>query len=333
MYYRYKVNKKERKGLRRLLVVLMVCLVSYAVYTYRQYLFFWKYNSNKLQSAIEEIEKTNDQTQRKHMIEDLVRALKIYRTEHPVEPVSFLMSGRVHYLRAELYQKGSFTELFVRDMHQKTQPGPSKEFLSAIRYFKKGQALLRDEPLSADDALLLAKSCFYTGYSTQTDIYALLARDDLIPAIRDVQDLRFFAVISILNGREDEALELLNSKGKVDDSARGVMFLAAAECLAQKYTSAIMHYKKVLTASKDRFILNQVHVSLGKIYFNQSLYKESLLHFTNAINLDNEDYSSKIWIGKNYYAMGYKDKARAIWSDVLTIKSNNMEVKELLGIM
>jgi len=46
-----------------------------------------------------------------------------------------------------------------------------------------------------------------------------------------------------------------------------------------------------------------------------------------------KDTTPKIWIGKNYSALGEKDKAKAIWSEVLTTDGTNAEVKRLMGTM
>ena len=80
-------------------------------------------------------------------------------------------------------------------------------------------------------------------------------------------------------------------------------------------------------------IIKLVHINLGKIFYNRSLYKESLYHFNQALNIDERDILLKIWIGKNYSALGYKTRAKAIWSEVLVSDSSNQEVKKLLGLM
>jgi tetratricopeptide (TPR) repeat protein len=94
-----------------------------------------------------------------------------------------------------------------------------------------------------------------------------------------------------------------------------------------------MNFKKILGMTTDNGILKLAHANLGKIYFNQSLYKESLAHFAEALKIDDRDQILKIWIGKDYSALGDKTKARAIWTEVLTADRSNEEVKKLLGLM
>ena len=136
-----------------------------------------------------------------------------------------------------------------------------------------------------------------------------------------------------MNKREDYGLKFLSDYGMVKDNIQGLLLFATAERAAKKYTGAIMSYKNVLARTQEPAIQKLVRINLGKIYFNQSLFKESLDQFTLALQVDQKDTLPRIWIGKNYLAMGAKDKARAIWSEVLITDGANTEVKELLGAM
>jgi len=75
-----------------------------------------------------------------------------------------------------------------------------------------------------------------------------------------------------------------------------------------------------------------IHINLGIVYYNQSLFRESMSHFNSVVEIDPGDINARIWIGKNHYAMGEKDKAKAIWSDVLARDKSNREVQKLLGV-
>ena len=94
-----------------------------------------------------------------------------------------------------------------------------------------------------------------------------------------------------------------------------------------------MSFKNILENCSDKSVTKLANINLGKIYFNQSLYKESLMHFTYALTIDERDNTLKIWIGKNYSALGEKTKAKAIWAEVLASDQTNKEAKELLGLM
>ena len=57
------------------------------------------------------------------------------------------------------------------------------------------------------------------------------------------------------------------------------------------------------------------------------------MHFINALTIDGRDNTLKIWIGKNYSALGDKKRAKAIWTEVLVSDRTNKEAKKLLGLM
>jgi hypothetical protein len=85
-----------------------------------------------------------------------------------------------------------------------------------------------------------------------------------------------------------------------------------------------------LKTSDDPFVQKLCYSNLGKIYYSQNLYKESLDQFNAALNFG-DDINCRIWIGKNYSAMGMKDKAKAFMDEVLVLNPDNEEVKKLLG--
>ncbi len=109
--------------------------------------------------------------------------------------------------------------------------------------------------------------------------------------------------------------------------------MATAERIAGRYTNAIMNYRKVLDSAADDRLKRLVHLNLGKIYYNQSLFAESLTHFSEAMSLDDKDPGVKIWTGKSYAALGFRDKARALWSEVLNADKTNEEARKLLGVL
>ena len=97
-----------------------------------------------------------------------------------------------------------------------------------------------------------------------------------------------------------------------------------------KYTDAIIAFQKILKTTDDVNVQKLSYSNLGKIYYSQNLYKESLDQF-NAALLLGDDINCKIWVGKNYLAMGMKDQAKVVWSEVLAANGDNEEVKKLLG--
>jgi tetratricopeptide (TPR) repeat protein len=180
---------------------------------------------------------------------------------------------------------------------------------------------------------MFARAAFSTGYYSPGDIFAMLGRGMQVEKADDLENMRFYALLHVLNGRGDEGIKLLHARGKTSDTIEGQLYSAALQCIAKRYTNSIMEYKNILVRTTSGEVLKLVHINLGRIYYTQSLYNESLLHFENALSIDRDDVQSKIWMGKNYSAMGNKLKARAIWSEVLAADASNEEVRRLLKLM
>jgi predicted Zn-dependent protease len=71
-------------------------------------------------------------------------------------------------------------------------------------------------------------------------------------------------------------------------------------------------------------------VSLGKIYFTQTLYLESQDQFSKALDADPEDAAVRIWLARSMVAAGDKKSAKTIVEEVLKKDQNNGEAKKLL---
>jgi len=332
MYYRYKVKKKDRKILPKVIILLMVCTAGYYGYQYRQYLQFWKYSYNKLNSRIEHATAV-EKKQTKSELFQLVTHFEEYKRDNPVKPEAFLMAGKVFFLLAETDMPGTFSERLINGTTRDMGPESEKYFLSAIINLKKGQALLHDDTPDAEYTLMLAKSLYYLKYCSNDDIAGLLKGVNVKKLQNRIEDIRFFALMQILKGEEKAGFDIIQHHGAILDSTQGCLFLASVEVIAKRYTNAIMNFKDALGRSRDDRLRKLIHINLGKIYYNQSLYKESLGHFTIALKLDVKDAASRIWIGKNYHALGQKERARAIWSEALTIDRSNAEIRRLLGVM
>ena len=121
--------------------------------------------------------------------------------------------------------------------------------------------------------------------------------------------------------------------GQIEDTVEGKLFYASLLKDAGRYTEAIMAFRNIAGESADTGVKKAALFNLGQIYFKQRLYRESLEEFESILSMDNSDLNSKIWLGRNYSAMGDRDRARAIWGEVLTVNSSNKEVKRLLELM
>jgi tetratricopeptide (TPR) repeat protein len=332
MYDRYK-SKRRNTGIYKFIgTVILIAAVGTVAVHYRHYLTFWRYNQNKLEKRIEAVKRIKDPVKKREALADFSDLYEKQKDERMVDADLFFLSGEIHYLMGETYLPGNFSELFINDRTGEISREARQEFLKAIRDIRKGCALDND---ASDDrySFILAKAAFYTGFYSPGDIFAMIEKTGESLQPRDIENIRFYSMAHITNKKVDYGLKYLSQHGMVKDNIQGLLFYATAERAAKKYTGAIVSYKDVLSRTSDDGIRKLVHVNLGKIYFNQSLYRESIDQFNLALKIDQKDATPKIWIGKNYSAMGDKDKAKAIWSEVLTTDGANTEVKHLMGTM
>jgi len=333
MYYRYKVKKKDRKFLKGAFVLILLVSIAVAGYKNRQYVLFWKYNYNKLVVKIDETGRIGDPDARRAALKELVGVFNRYKLENQVMADAFFLSGKVHYLLGETYLPGDFSQLLINDRGECRKQSARSEFLKAIKDVKKGIALLDGDGLNSDYSMILAKSCYYISYGTPADIHALIKGLGEGDFNKSIDNVRFYSLISVMNGEEDEGLNYLSRYGMGDDSIQGRLYLATVERIAKRYTNSIMNYKDILKRTSDDRVHRLIYINLGKIYYNQSLYRESLAQFNAALKIDERDNFSRIWIGKNYSALGDRGRAEAIWSEVLAADRSNKEARELLGVM
>ena len=334
MYYRYKSKRRNKRVLKLLAVTLIVGLAAYAAYINRSHLLFWKYSHNKLIQKLDATKKIADPAAREAALQAIAKACDGYRDDNQLSADGFLLAGSAHFALGECYSGGTFSEKLIYE-------GPTcalsdkarEEYLQAIRLIKKGVALSGEREADGRYLLMLARSSFMTGFYGMQRIYAMVSAVKPAEGFLDIDDLRFSAIVHIQNGREDRGLEMLRSRGRVSDTVEGQLLLASAYCIARRYTNAIVEYQRIMNRTSDSRVQKLIHINLGKIYFNQALYSESLNHFTDALGIDERDNQLKVWIGKNYSALGDKIKAKAIWSEVLAADGTNEEVKKLLGHM
>lgn len=334
MYYRYKSKRTNRKVYKLLGIFFLIAGCVLVFVEFRQYIFFWKYTSQRLFQRVDSISRISDRTARQ---KDLVSLLKIcddYQNENQLSPEGFFIAGKAHYLMGECCAARSFSELIINNgLSYSLNEKAHAEFLNAIKCINKGIVLADGGDTDPQYTILLARAIFYTGYYPNDAVWKIISKIDSFNTIRNSDDIRFIAVQCVLNGKIEKGLDILNRYGGVDDTVDGQLFLAAVYALASRSTNAIMEYKAILKKSSNSEVLKLAHMNLGKIYFGQSLYDESLNHFTNALQIDERDMQLKVWIGKSYSALGNKNRAKAIWSEVLAVDNHNEEVRKLLGFM
>ncbi|HNX24496.1 MAG TPA: hypothetical protein PKG60_10645 [Spirochaetota bacterium] len=330
MYYRYKSKKKNRKLLKVFLFLLITAAVAYTGYNYRSKIMFWRVSHNRIVDQINHALVITDPAKKIESLRKLAEDIDSYKQENPSESDSYIYSSRVYYNLGLALSGKTFTEMYFDDLMLQLSPEQKKCFIQSIKDMSKAIAILDGKQVEPQDLFILGKSYFFTGYRDNASIYSMLK--DVSPGIEllSIDDVRFYSLLCLSGGAVDEGLDLLDKKGGVTDSVDGKLFKAKALKNSMKYTDAIIAFQKILKTTDDPYVQKLSYSNLGKIYYSQNLYKESLDQFIAALNFG-DDVNCKIWIGKNYSAMGMKDKAKAVWSEVLTANADNEEVKKLLG--
>ena len=332
MYYRYKSKKKDTKLLKFFLLFVIIVSAVYTGYSHKSSLMFWRISHNKIVDQINTVAGISDVTERIKSLKKISENIETYKNENPFDPGSYIYSSRIYYYLGMALAGKNLTDLYLEDQLYTMTPEQRKYFIQSIKDLSKSIALLDGKEMEAGDLLILGQVYFFTGYKNPEKIYLLLKDVVTRSEYLSTEAARFFSLLCINSGDINKGLSILDSKGRVEDSSHGKLFKAKALKDAAKYTDAIMAFQKIVKNTDDPYVLKISYMNLGKIYFGQNLFQESLDQFTAALSII-EDLNCKIWIGKNYSAMGMTDKAKAIWNEVLAANSENEEVKKLLGVL
>jgi len=331
MYYRYKSKKKDRKLLKILLVLILLGTTVYLGYNFQSNLMFWKIDRNRIVDQIDKISSISNLEKKIEYIKQLFEDAESYRLENPLDSDSYIYLARVSYNLGFALSGKSFTELYIDDSLYSFSSEQKRYFIKSINSMSKAIAILDGKNIDPQDILILCKSYFFTGYKENSTIFSLLKGVSSSIDKLSADDIRFYSIIFLSVGKIDESIDILNKKGEVDESLQGRLFKAKALANAHKYTEAIIAFKDILKAADDPAIMKISFTNLGKIYFNQNLYRESLEQFTSALDIS-DDINCKLWVGKNYLAMGMKDKAKAVWGEIIAA-SDNEEAKKYINSM
>lgn len=332
MYYKYKAKKKDRKFLKTVITLGIIATGIYFAYSNRTQLMFWKINQNRIVADIEHASAISDQNKKLRELNRLVESLKLYVKDNPFDPDSYIMSARVNYFITETELNSSFTEMYINDSFKDVSGTVKKRLVNTIRDFNRAKALLSSKTLTPSDTIMLGKSFFLNGYYDTEEIFSQINSIKALSELK-LDDIRFYIIIATLSGNNETALSLAKDAGQVEDTVQGKVFFASLLKDASRYTESIMAFQNILGETSDSNIKMISHYNLGQIYYRQRLYRESLEQFYSILAIDNDSLNSKIWIGKNYSAMGDRGKARAIWGEVLTMNRSNEEVKKLLSLI
>lgn len=330
MYYRYKSRKKDRRFLKLIIVICLSSAAIYILYSNKNRLMIWKINQNKITSSIDESAVISDKAQRSVELRKLADELEAYKKENTLDPEAYIMAARL-YMRLGLnLDDRSFSEMYIDD----SLAGLSREsrswLMMVIRDTNKAIALYDGKDIEVDDLLSLARAAFLTGYYQNDYIYGLVSPKISQDENVSVENARFYSLLCISSGRVDEGLDYLQKKGAVEESVQGRLFKARALNDAMKYTEAIIAFQAILKTTDDSYVQRTCYLNLGRIYYNQRLYRESLDQYTAAVNIS-ADNNCKIWMGRNYLALGDRENAKKILAEAAAADPSNEEVNILLG--
>ncbi|MBP7603277.1 MAG: hypothetical protein KBA15_05085 [Spirochaetes bacterium] len=330
MYSHYKTRKRNSGLFRFFGLMVAAGAVVFLFVNFKQYIFFWKYTQHRIAREIAVAMNTRSPEEREKLLKNIASNCEELDGDNQLSAEAFFMAGEANCLLGEAVMGRTFSEALIHDgVPVAVGEAARPHFIAAIRCVNKGRAL--SGGIEPRQALVLAKAGFYAGYYGGETLHSIVAAVGPASSLTSVDDARFCALMNILAGKDEAGFRLLAEYGKTTDTLEGRLFQATLYAISKQYTNAILNYQEILKKTADSAILKLAHINLGKLYFNQSLYNESLVHFTGALAIDERDSQLKIWIGKNYSALGNKAKARAVWSEVLAIDSANEEVKKLLS--
>ncbi len=329
MYYRYKTRKKDRRYLKVISYLVIIGIVSYTLYHYRNHLMFWKISHNRIVSEINSVSSIPEPEKRIEKLKKLKSDLESYRRDNELDPESYTLYARVCYSIGIAGMDNDFSDIYLNESNIKLSPESEENLIETIKNSEKAIALMDGKVTELDDIFILSGAYYFTGYYSTKDIYTLLKEYVKDGESISVENARFFAVVCINSGNIDEGLSFLQAKGDVESGVKGRLLWAKALRDSMKNTEAIIAFQKILKTTEDPASQKTAYVNLGKIYFGQHLYKESMEQFTAALALG-DDNNCKVWIAKNHIALGEKDKAKVLLTEVITVDNTNEEAKKLL---
>ncbi len=331
MYYRYKSKQRRKVTTKWIINVILIASLIYVVHHYHQYIFFWRYTLNKLQTKIEMASNQADNALRQRQLKELCSAVTKYAESNPLSADAYYLLGDTYCNYALSLLNKPMYSLYDESVLQNIPADIRKNFLFAIKAINKGIALGGRSSIDDNTRVIQAASLYCSGYYPVNEVYTIIQKVSNIHKL-SLQNIRIYSMIAIKSGHYEEAIELVKSKG-VSDNIEGRMFLAASYLYANQQSNAIIEYRNILQSSRDNAIIKAVHIELGKIFYKKGVYAQSLEHLNAALQIDDHDVQCKLWLGKVYSAVGNISQAKALWSEVLLLDSENVEAKRLLGIM
>lgn len=305
MYYRYSSRRKRGGLFKKLVIIAAVAGVAYTGWRFRGYLQFWKLNFSRLDTMVEGVDRNLPAAERLERLKPLVAKAERFRSDEELSADACYISGRVFFLLGEALNARSYGAMLVEGTGFSATPAAREAFLKSILSMKKGMAL--GSP-SDEDILFLAKSARYIDYYSVDETGALLDSIAKPETLRFPDDAWFYAGGIIASGRAEDGLKYLKARKATDPFSR--LVLAAAYAEAKQYTAAIAEYRALLSTSIPVDVSRRASLSLGRVYFSQSLFREALETLEPVVTVDETDPDIRKLMEQLYRAAGDEVKAK-----------------------
>ena len=330
MYYRYKSKKKDRRFLKLFVVMSIAVTLVYMVYSNKTTLMFWHINQNRIIKSIEEFSRIQDPVKRVEKLKQLGEDLELYKKENMLDPEAYIIASKLYMKLGLNLDNRSFSDMYIDGSLSALSRESRSYLMLVVRDLNKAIALSDDNSIALDDLLSFAKAAFLTGYYGNDYIYKMVSSKIESEDAVSAENARFYALISIMSGKSDEGIDYLLKKGAVGDKVQDRLFMARALTDGMKYTEAIMAFQSILKGAEDINARRICYLNLGRIYYNQRLFRESLEQYTAALSIS-ADNNCRLWIARNHIALGEKEKAMTILNEAAALDPANEEVRQLLS--
>ncbi len=325
MYYKYKSRKRDYTVLKRIMVLVILGVSSYFVYSHRDMLMFWKIDRKELGQSLKKTSGMKNRVAKELALEKMRSRMEELSAEKLFDADVLALSATYHYEVFSHRWGRDFTSFYVDDVQIK--PKKYKKLLErVIKDINKILALDSSGDIDGELRLFLARASFYLSFYDIPHIVEILNRVDFEDTDVTTDDVRFMSVVYIKSGDVERGLDLLKKMGEVKNGFRSRLFYAKALADGKKFTEAILVLKKSLKETTNQSDRIPIRMLLGKIYFEQNIFKEAAGQFWKVRELDREKVDAAIWLGKSFMKLGYVKKAKKVWREALDLFPNNREL-------
>lgn len=307
MYYKYRSSKKRGKKLKLFTITAVIFLIAYLLYNNFSSFKFWEYSFSKVERNYNEIIEEKNLSDRRDKLESLSKEIEESIKEDVYDEKSLTILAKINFNLGEIYFGNNFTSLIIKDDVVDVPINTKKYFLKSIKFIKKIEAANENGVLSDELLIILSKEYYYLDYYGRMKIYEIMNEISDPENIKLKDDKRFYGYFHYVLTEEEQYLDYLTKINS--DDIQGKMFMAGVYLTAKKYTNSIMIYKNLLNESISQEKRLIVLKNLGKIYFYQSLFEESLNSLLKVYESKPHDSEVRELIYKIYIEQDNKEKA------------------------